>query len=272
MREFNSAQSARDPGEVPATPAGESCGVSKRYLSKVANFRRSAMNPSEYRRLTRAVHRWLSFQQLCDRARVFSESYLTQPIAEFVSVHHNGDIQPEFTHPTFVKLGPGRPKQVDFALLTPNTRDVEAAVESKWISDAPYPKQAILNDLLRLECFRNTSARQAVRYFLVGGTREHFEACFRRLRYRYAGADHAFTTLFLSFSYKDRVKSVSVFAASAGLRKFYRKFQKDYKVALPRTFRSTLVSRSRIDNIAVYLWRIESVPHRVTFDAKLPQW
>jgi len=229
------------------------------------------MNPIQTKRLTRAVHRWLSFQRMCGRSMVFSESYLSQPIAEFISNHHPGKIKPELNHPQFAKLSSGRPKQVDFALLTRNTADVECVIESKWIADIPYSKQAILDDLLRLECFRDPN-RHVSRYFLVGGLLDHFDTNFLGLRYRDAGTNNAFTPLILDHSLGSQTKIVDVFGAAGNLKKFYRKFHVDYGVDLPRKFRTTLVSRSRIDRIAVYLWRIESVKNRQTFSAQLPQW
>lgn len=202
---------------------------------------------------------------------VFSESYLCQPIAEFISFHHAGKIKPELNHPKFVTMNSGRPKQVDFALLTPNTEDVECVIESKWISDSPYSKQAILDDLLRLECFRDQS-RHVARYFLVGGLLDHFDTNFLDLRYRDAGTNKSFTPLLLDSNLSNGTKTVDVLGATGNLRKFFRKFHTDYNVELPKKFKTTLIARSRIDRIAVYLWKIESMQNRQTFSATLPAW
>ncbi|WP_155632287.1 hypothetical protein [Burkholderia cepacia] len=229
------------------------------------------MKPLQTKRLARAVHRWLSFQRMCGRSMVFSESYLCQPIAEFISFHHPGKIRPELNHPQFATLTSGRPKQVDFALLTPNTSDVECVIESKWISDSAYSKQAILDDLLRLECFRDTN-RHVSRYFLVGGLLDHFDTNFLGLRFRDAGTNNPFTPMLLDSTYGSGAKTVDVYGATGNVRTFYRKFHSGYGVDLPKKFKTTLVSRSRIDRIAVYMWKVESVQNRQTFSAILPAW
>ena len=225
------------------------------------------MHALQLKLLTRAVHRWLSFQRMCGRSMVFSESYLCQPIAEFISYRHSGKIHPELNHPAFAGLSRGRPKQVDFALLTPNTEDVECVIESKWIRDTPYSKQAILDDLLRLECFRNPN-RHVTRYFLVGGLLNNFDSNFSRLRYRDAGTNLDFTTKLLDFTFPAAPKIIDVYASTGAMRKFYRKFHADYSTEIPTKFKTTLVSRSRIDGIAVYLWKIESTRNRQLFSPR----
>ena len=202
---------------------------------------------------------------------VFSESYLCQPIAEFISFHHPGKIKPELNHPQFATLTTGRPKQVDFALLTPNAADVECVIESKWISDSPYSKQAILDDLLRLECFRDPN-RYVSRYFLVGGLIDHFNTNFLGLRFRDADTNNPFTPVFLDSTWGATTKTIDVYSSTGNLRKFFRKFHAHYSIDLPKKFKTTLISRSRIDRIAVYLWKIESVKNRQTFAAALPAW
>ena len=193
---------------------------------------------------------------------VFSESYLTQPIAEFITVHHRGSISPEFNHPQFSTLSSGRPKQVDFALLTPNSSVVETVIEAKWVRDKPYPKQAILDDLLRLECFREDEGH-VHRYFLIAGLRANFDTNFLELRYR-DGKDLPFTTELLNPMLGSDPKTVGVFSIQGNLRNFYRKFRSDYGVELPRKFRTTLIARSRIDGLAVYLWKVGSMQKRST--------
>ena len=221
------------------------------------------MQDADLKLLVRAVHRWLSFQRMCGRSMMFSESYLTQPIAEFVSTHHSGIIVPELNHPQFAKSVVGRPKQVDFALLTRHSDKIECVIESKWVRDESYSKQAILDDLLRLECFRDKG--HVRRYFLAAGLRQHFERNFLNLRYR-DGVDLPFLTELLNPVLGSKTKTVYVQSAQGNLRRFYRKFQSAYEVELPKTFRTKLVARSRIDGIAVYLWQIESVQNRRTFD------
>jgi hypothetical protein len=67
------------------------------------------MNTNTASKLAKAVHVWLTFQSLCDRNMLMSESYLTQPIGEFLRANHSGGIKPEWPHPTLQRLGCDRP-------------------------------------------------------------------------------------------------------------------------------------------------------------------
>jgi hypothetical protein len=203
---------------------------------------------------------------------MFSESYLSQPIAEFISFRHSGRIVPEFNHPKFATLSPGRPKQVDFALLTPNTADVECVIEAKWVRSTKYPKQPIVDDLLRLECFRD-SKRHVRRYFMVAGLQRHIDKNFLKIQYRDSHTNRRFLPELLDQSAKSTTKVVNIFGASGNLRKFYRDFQNNYGVRdIPKKFKTTLLGSERADGIAVYLWQIESQQNRSVFSAKWPRW
>ena len=84
---------------------------------------------------------------------LFSESYLSQPIAEFLLKHHRGRLSPEHNHPNFVGHGgAGRPKQVDFALLPKRGNRIEAVIEAKWVTGTTS-RQAIVNDCLGWNAF-----------------------------------------------------------------------------------------------------------------------
>jgi hypothetical protein len=222
------------------------------------------MQPSQTKRLAQVVHRWLSFQRLCGRSMVFSESYLSQPIAEFLSAHHTGRIAPERNHPIFANLSSGRPKQVDFALLTRDTGAVECVIEAKWARDTAYPKQPILDDLLRLECFRDPT-RHVLRYFLMCGLKTHMDNNFLSLRYRDSGTNKSFITELLDLQSKSATKIVEVFLTTGALRKFYSKFESEFRVEVPRRFKTTLLDVRNSDGIAVYLWQVESTKNRRTF-------
>lgn len=224
------------------------------------------MTSAQIERLPHAVHSWLSFQHACNRAVIFSESYLSQPIAEFVSVHHSGPIAPERNHPAFAHLNIGRPKQVDFALLTRDLHHFQVVIEAKWIKSVRYSKQAILDDILRLECFRQKDTTQHVaRYFLVGGLSEHVQTNFRELNYKAAsGKRMAFTTRLLPFA-EAKTKVIDAYATKGNRRRFFRRFSVGYKVEAPKKFKSTLIKALDDGVIAVFLWRIASVQNRQSF-------
>ena len=132
------------------------------------------MTEAQVKNLAKAVGRWLAFQVLCGRDVLLSESYLSQPLAEFLLHHHSGTLATERRHPGLQRGGRGRPRQVDFVLLSRDAEAAEAVIEAKWVTDRPYPKQAVVDDLLRLECFRE-GGRHVRRYFLVAGKNVTFE-------------------------------------------------------------------------------------------------
>lgn len=228
------------------------------------------MNSSASVRLPEAVHRWLAFQSHCNRSDVFSESYLRQPVAEFVLANHSGKIKPEKNHPQFVNHLKGRPKQVDFALITKNSEATEAVIECKWAGHDSLSKQAIVDDLLRLECYRD-SGSQVKRYFLVAGKEDNFNKNFRDLKYR-DGSMRDFTSLLLSFDINSPKSDLDVFGSSGGFCKYFRSFQDEYKSDPPKSFGTTLVSGSVGDGICVFMWQVNSSKNRKTFNAVLPHW
>ena len=67
-------------------------------------------------------------------------------------------------------------------------------------------------------------------------------------------------------------KEVEVLETKTGLRKFYRTFYSNYRVDLPKRFKTTLIARSRIDSLAVYLWKVGSMQKRSTFNPDEIGW
>lgn len=221
------------------------------------------MTPQQERQLVRAVRYWLSFQYVCGRDALFSEGYLDQPIGEYLMGHYGARVSPEHNHPALHANTPGRPRQIDFVALSKDRKRIEFAIEAKWITDTPYPRQAIMDDLLRLECVRDPSGQHVARYFLVAGTKQHVKTNFTLLEYNDARR-YGFTKTLLSFQRESSERAVEVFDAPGGLRKFYRKFHKHYDVEMPQRFKTTLVCRSTGD-VCAYLWKISSNRNRATF-------
>lgn len=228
------------------------------------------MTPTQAIQLARAVHRWLAFQKLCGRDAVFSEGYLTHPIAEFVSAHHSGEIKPEYTLAEFKTGDRGRPKQVDFVLTTRNSGDVQAAIESKWVGDSAFSKQAIVDDLLRLERFRDPN-RHVERFFLVGGLTANFKKNFLELNFRTTNGNKPFLRRLLPKT-RGYTKVIKVAEASFSRRKFYRRFEREYGVEIPKGFSTLLHSYVSGDGIDIYLWGVQSSRGRRVFSPKLLKW
>jgi hypothetical protein len=226
---------------------------------------------SEFKKLSKAVNRWLSFQILCGREMLLSEGYLCQPIAEFLLQHHNGTLQTEYVHPQLNQGQRGRPRQVDFVLLSPETEAVDVAIECKWIAWRQYSKQAIVDDLLRLECVRQ-EGRHVRRYFLVAGRKAQFMENFADVEMNAVGQRQPFATHLLAFDTEDRDVSVEVLKCEGFRRKYYKEFGDSYSVQLPRGFHTRLISKRDHDSIAVYLWKVESRRNRRTFDPDEANW
>lgn len=222
------------------------------------------MNAAEIPDLAIAINRWLSYQRLCGREALLSEAYLGHPLAEYLIHRHPGEFRTEIDHPVLNSPGPGRPKQIDYALLDPETKIIESAIECKWISKKPYDKQRILNDILRLECVKVKDS-YVKRYFVVAGLREHFDNNFKNLKVNASGGRESFTRNLLSFSRKNPEKLVSVISSTKRFHQFYIDFQKEFKSPLPNRFKTKFIGYRTADDISVGIWRIVSFRNRSSF-------
>ncbi len=223
------------------------------------------MDTAQIPNLPKAVNRWLAFQLHCGRQSLLSEAYLGQPVAEFLIHHHSGSFETEFDHPVLQNPGPGRPRQIDYALLTRDAKALELAIECKWISEKPYDKQRILNDLLRLECVR-APGRHVRRFLLIGGLKDHFSDNFRDLEINVGGSRSWFVRHLLSGSRNVPEKVIDVESSSTRFRDFYKNFAKSFNTEIPKRFSTKCISSARVDDVTVYLWEICSSKNRVTFD------
>lgn len=229
------------------------------------------MNPAEIPNLAKAINRWLSYQLLCGRGALLSEAYLGQPTAEFLIHHHSGVFETEIDHPVLINPGPGRPRQIDYVLLTPNTGVLDTAIECKWIADGPYDKQRIMNDLLRLECIR-IPGKYVKRYLIVAGRRENFDKNFKELEVNTGQGGRAqFTRDLLAFSAKKPDKSISVRNCSGRFQQFYKNFAKAFNAEVPATFKTTFLGIRTADEVSVGIWKVGSVKNRSTFQPH-QQW
>lgn len=222
------------------------------------------MDATEFPNLAKAVNRWLSYQLLCGRGALLSEAYLGHPMAEFLIHRHSGQFETEEDHPVLNSPGPGRPRQIDYVLLTRDAGDLEIAIECKWVSERPYDKQRIVNDILRLECVR-IAGRHVKRYFLVAGLRDDFESNFAALNINTGRARVAFTKHFLSLSMKHPDRTVEARDGPVHFRKFYDAFASDFNSEVPKALKTSLVGKRTADDITVCVWQISSHPNRAPF-------
>jgi predicted HicB family RNase H-like nuclease len=228
------------------------------------------MDVSELPNIAKAVNRWLSYQILCGREALLSESYLGHLVAEYLIHKHSGQFEAEVDHPVLNQPRPGRPKQIDYVLRTRDNHVMEMAIECKWISGTPYDRQRILNDILRLECVR-VPDRHVKRFLLVAGSEEDFEKNFRGLKVNVGGKRAAFTTTFLPFLQKAGDVVISSYDCQERFREFYKSFSSSFNAGVPKSFKTRLVGKRTADEISVCIWQISSVSHRATFSPEV-EW
>ena len=206
---------------------------------------------------------WLDFQVLCKRDWMFSEKSLAQPIVEFLPTFHKSNFVTELPHNDLRKKQFGRGRQIDYALFnSKNDKKPIALIESKWAPDSP-DVQAIVNDILRLECFSGVTS-----YFVLAGMKneqsfDNFDALFKRSkRFRHL---NSILPLVSNADLNIKVKHCDV-----GFRTYYRKFFEEYPVQLPVSFNVKKVFGSedahKSDAVYVYIWRIKSSKNRKEFN------
>ncbi len=126
------------------------------------------MKRDDPQRLVEAVAAWLEFEQLCYRTGLFSESYLTFPIGQFLQSRAGDRVRTELEHPVLapLKTDRGDKPRVDFAVVREDST-VEFAVETKWRSKTPTLVVQLIRDLVRLEMIVHEQDARAV--LILGG-------------------------------------------------------------------------------------------------------
>jgi hypothetical protein len=131
------------------------------------------------RQLAEGVGAWLHYQLRCGHLWLFSERFLTAPVAAILDSEQKGRVFAEFDHPVLAPLmiGAGKRPKVDFAVVNPaDYPKVICAVETKWIGN-PLPSISdLLWDLIRLELLAHHSGCTAL--FLLAGKRRDLEKLF----------------------------------------------------------------------------------------------
>lgn len=214
------------------------------------------------KRMAAAVQLWLDFQILCQREMLLSEAYLAQPAGEFLRSHHTGGIRAEWNHPNIQSPGRGRPRQIDYALFSRDKNRPVTAIEAKWITDAPTSKQRLLDDVLRLECVRN-DGQGMTRYFLMAGRADHIQKNCLELQINAGGERQSFVDQILPLNTTPQTTQVK--KCDEPWRRFYRSFQDSYKVELPTSYKTQLVTDKQGTYVRVLVWRITSPQNRRTF-------
>lgn len=226
------------------------------------------MNIEEIPTLAKAINRWLSYQLICGRGALLSEAYLGQPLAEFLIHRHSGEFETEVDHPILNSPGAGRPRQIDYALLRPQVGTIEVAIECKWISERPYDKQRIVNDLLRLECVK-VPGIPAKRFLVVAGLKPDFKKYFLDMELNNSGKNKVpFVRSLLSLSRASPTKHIQVAGCHLKFRQFYLQFESSFNAKVPKSFNTTVLSYRSADDISVGVWQVGSSQNRSEFSPK----
>lgn len=114
---------------------------------------------------------WLNYEHLCKRRELFSESYLTIPIGQFLISRHGGLVKKEYPHPFLNdSIGKkGKKASIDYVVVN-NDKSIELAIETKWISGSPTLVKDIVRDLIRLSMIARNCDASA--YFILAGEKK----------------------------------------------------------------------------------------------------
>lgn len=131
------------------------------------------------KKLARGISGWLLFEHSCYRGPVFSEKYLSYPIAQILNTEFGIKIRSEIIHPILnkFKTGRGRKPEIDFGVIE-NDGSISVAIESKWVCEdvTNVTVEKILWDLLRLAMLGNNT--NTLCYFILAGRRGHLARLF----------------------------------------------------------------------------------------------
>ena len=222
------------------------------------------MNPDKICGLGEALHHWLSFQILCGREALLSESYLNQPTGEYLlKAAGSSHLKTEHSHPVLNRLGKkGRPRQIDFCLLSKGKKHLTTAIELKWITHSPLDKQRIIDDLLRLECL--LPERKGVhiyRYLIIAGRTTDLGEKFFNTSMNSQMGRIRFIDGILG-ARRNETNRVIYEKLEFEQRGLFDKFEENYGSRIPKRFLTDLVYEQESKDIGIYCWRIRCSENR----------
>ena len=220
------------------------------------------MKPEKIHGLVEALHHWLSFQILCGREELLSESYLNQPTGEYL-LHASGSshLRTEHDHPKLNNQAKkGRRRQIDFCLLGRDSLELTTAIELKWVAHTTPDKQRIIDDLLRLECLTAPKGRHIYRYLIVAGRTEELKGGLINAS-MYNNGRIGFIKGILGTE-KRKAVSVVYDCLEKVQRELFDRFEENYGYSIPKQFSTELIHSRESTNIGVYCWRILSSKNR----------
>lgn len=223
------------------------------------------MKPDKFANLGKAVHHWLSFQMLCGREQLMSESYLNQPTGEYLlNVSASSHLKTEYDHPFLNEEGrQGRPRQIDFCLLSRDKKRLTTAIELKWINSTPLNRQRIVNDLLRLECLRGTEKGQRIyRYLIVAGRINDFNEQLLATKYQKRSNNRVPLLDGILATSEGQQVSVIYQNLNKSQQTFFDNYAEKYNMGIPARFETKLEFGISEGAFCVYGWHIKCSSNR----------
>jgi len=131
------------------------------------------------RLLARGIAGWLQYEHACQRAPIFSEKYLSYPIAQVLNTKFGANVHAEVRHPILGANTPGRgrPPEIDFVVYN-DSQEIIVAIESKWIGPnvSKQTVEAVIWDLVRLAMIGNNEYVNC--YFVLAGKKKNLWSLF----------------------------------------------------------------------------------------------
>ncbi|MDP9995827.1 hypothetical protein J2W28_006143 [Variovorax boronicumulans] len=217
------------------------------------------------RKLAEGTGAWLQYQHSCNRTGLFSERFLTEPIAEILAAHTNSRVIAEHHHPVLAPLakGKGAKPSVDFVVLDPYPK-VKMAIESKWIGATKPSIGSIMWDLIRLEMIANLDGAEC--FFLLGGMKRSLDAYFSDESFR--GPKNVHQPVLQALK---NVKFDVTVAASARhripvMKKLFEKYQEtEFPHAISTRRTEPFPADCKSNQYQIYVWHVSSKPKRDIF-------
>jgi hypothetical protein len=226
------------------------------------------LTDKSFEALAKSLRCWLDFQIHCGREQLLSESFLTQPIGEFLMAHYSGYLKPEENHPQLKQAKKGRPRQLDYVLLSHDHQALEFGVECKWTGSTKPTRQSIVDDVMRLECLRRPVGQNGTcaRFFVFAGRKKTVTSFLEGVMYKTGEPQPPrFLDGFLPVAVSSTLQRIAVKTCKTYYRDYFVDFSNGYKLDLPNSYRTRLVADETGDDVRVLIWKIGSMGKRTTF-------
>jgi|GEM_PF-4871498 len=218
--------------------------------------------------LADSVAHWLEYQKLVKKEELFCESYLAQPVGEFLITHFpEKQFKPEYQGLPFKERKTrGRPASIDYVMLNRDNKQtvgkrMAIAIEAKWVSSNQLNAHLIFFDVFRLRDIRNFRENNPIScYFLICGKRTDIEKNFINRTLKNNSDKRVFTEHFPTT--KNNVITWKT-TDDTQLKKYYDQYRKGKtehaKNQMPEDIelKVKLFGKKETENFQVFLWEVQ---------------